>query len=100
MTPGMLATLVLDGAGRYALCSEHPESQLLEVTMPRLEVVSRSEAEFRTSGKARADAIREYIEFIDGLKGDQAGKLEAGGGETVRTVRHRLGECEIDYCGT
>ncbi len=60
--------------------------------MPLLEVVSRSEAELRTAGKARAEALRKYIDFIEGLKGDQAGKLEAGEGETTRTVRRRLGD--------
>ena len=60
--------------------------------MPQLEVVSRSEAELRTAGKARAEALREYIEFIERLKDGQAGKLQAQEGETLRTVRRRLGD--------
>ena len=60
--------------------------------MPTLEVVSRSDAELRTASKARAKALKEYIDFIEQLKGDQAGKLQAKGGETLRTVRRRLGD--------
>ena len=60
--------------------------------MPLLEVVSQSEAELKTTGKARADALREYIEFIEQLKGDQAGKLQPAEGETARAVRRRLGD--------
>jgi len=60
--------------------------------MPQLEVVPRSEAEFKTAGNARAEILLQYIEFIEGLKGDQAGKLEASAGETPRTVRRRLGD--------
>ena len=60
--------------------------------MPQLDIVSRSEAELSTAVKTRAKELRQYIEFIEGLKGDQAGKLEASGGETPRTVRRRLGD--------
>ena len=60
--------------------------------MPILAVVSKSEAELRTASAKRAEALRDYIEFIEGLKGDQAGKLEAGEGETTGTVRWRLGD--------
>lgn len=60
--------------------------------MPLLDVVSRSEAELKTARKARAEVLSQYIGFIEGLKGDQAGKLEASAGETPRTVRRRLGD--------
>ena len=60
--------------------------------MPTLEIVSRSDAVLRTAGMARAEALKEYIDFIEQLKGDQAGKLQAKGGETLRTVRRRLGD--------
>ena len=60
--------------------------------MPILEVVSRSEAELKTAVKARAEELRQYIEFIEGLNGDQAGRLKASEGETARTVRRRLGD--------
>ena len=60
--------------------------------MPLLEIVSRSEAEVKTAKKARAEELSQYIEFIEGLTGDQAGRLEASEGETQRTVRRRLGD--------
>ena len=60
--------------------------------MPLLEIVSRSEAELKTGGAKRREVLREYIEFIEGLKAGQAGRLEAGEGETPRTVRRRLGD--------
>ena len=60
--------------------------------MPQLEVVSRSEAELKTAGKARAEALREYIEFVEQLKDNQVGKLQAKQDETLRTVRRRLGD--------
>ena len=60
--------------------------------MPLLEVVSRSEAVLRTAGRARAKVLREYLDFIEGLNGDQAGKLQPRDGETPRAVRRRLGD--------
>ena len=60
--------------------------------MPQLDVISRSEAQLRTTSTARADSLREYIDFIDGLRSGQAGKLQAKKGETLRTVRRRLGD--------
>jgi L-aminopeptidase/D-esterase-like protein len=36
-----------------------------------------------------------YIEFIEKLEADQAGKLGAGEGETTETVRQRLGDASI-----
>ena len=60
--------------------------------MPQLDVVSMSEAKLRTAGKGRAEALREYIEFIEQLTSDQAGKLQPGPGETPRTTRRRLGD--------
>ncbi len=60
--------------------------------MPLLEIVSRSEAELRTTGTARAESLREYIDFINGLSSGQAGRLQAKKGETLRTVRRRLGD--------
>lgn len=60
--------------------------------MPQLEIVTMSEAKLRTTGNVRADVLREYIEFIEGLTSDQAGKLQPGQGETPRTTRRRLGD--------
>lgn len=60
--------------------------------MPQLEVVSKSEAELKTTGTARAEALREYIDFIEELSSGEAGRLQAKAGETLRTVRRRLGD--------
>jgi len=60
--------------------------------MPHLEVISRSEAELRTASAKRAEVLREYIGIIEKLQPDQAGKLEAGEGESTRTVTRRLGD--------
>jgi hypothetical protein len=60
--------------------------------MPLLEVVSKSEAELKSANNARAEVLQQYIAFIERLKSDQAGKLEASTGETPRTVRRRLGD--------
>ena len=60
--------------------------------MPQLEVVSRSEAELKTTGTARAEVLREYLNFIEGLGSGEAGRLQAKEGETLRTVRRRLGD--------
>jgi hypothetical protein len=60
--------------------------------MPQLEVVSKSEAELKTTGTARAEELREYIDFIEGLSSGEAGRLQAKSGETLRTVRRRLGD--------
>jgi hypothetical protein len=40
----------------------------------------------------RAQIVAEYLGYIDNLREGQAGKLEATDGETVATVRRRLGE--------
>ena len=60
--------------------------------MPTLEVVSRSDAELKMASKTRAKALKQYVDFIEQLKGDQAGKLKAKGSGTLRTVRRRLGD--------
>ena len=60
--------------------------------MPQLEMVSMSEAKLRTTGNVRGEVLREYIEFIERLTPDQAGKLQPGPGETPRTTRRRLGD--------
>ena len=60
--------------------------------MPLLELVPRSEAVLRTAGKARSEVLREYLDFIEALRGDEAGKLQPKAGETARAVRRRLGD--------
>ena len=59
--------------------------------MPEFELVPRQQAIVSSSAGARSDAIREYSQFIEQLGRDEAGKLTASDGETVATVRRRLG---------
>ena len=44
-----------------------------------------------SSTRNRSDTIREYTQFIEQLGRDEAGKLTPSDGETVATVRRRLG---------
>ena len=60
--------------------------------MPLLELVPRSDAMLWTAGKTRSEVLREYLDFIERLKGDQAGKLKLKDGKTALAVRQRLGD--------
>ena len=59
--------------------------------MPDFEVVPLQQAIASSSTRGRTDAIREYSQFIEQLGRDKAGKLTPSDGETVATVRRRLG---------
>ena len=59
--------------------------------MPEFEIVPRQQAIVSSSTPSRSDAIREYTQFIEQLGRDEAGKLTPLDGETVATVRRRLG---------
>ena len=59
--------------------------------MPEFEVIPRQQAMESSSTRARSDAIQEYAQFIEQLGRDEAGKLKPSDGETVATVRRRLG---------
>ena len=59
--------------------------------MPEFEVVPLQQAIASSSTRGRSDAIREYSQFIGQLGRDDAGKLTPSDGETVATVRRRLG---------
>ena len=60
--------------------------------MPEFELVSRGEAEARTASPGkRAQLVQEYVGYIGQLNESQSGKLRPGPGETVATVRRRLG---------
>ena len=59
--------------------------------MPEFELVSREEAMMTSSRPARADMIQEYVERIRSLSRDEAMKLTPSEGETVASVRRRLG---------
>ena len=59
--------------------------------MPKFEVVPRQQAMMSSSTRSRSDAIREYTQYIEQLGRDEAGKLTPSDGETIATVRRRLG---------
>ena len=59
--------------------------------MPEFELVPRQQAIVSSSPRDRSDVIRKYSQFIEHLGRDEAGKLTPSDGETVATVRRRLG---------
>ena len=59
--------------------------------MPEFELIPRQEAIASSSTRGRPDAIREYSQFLEQLGREEAGKLTPSEGETVATVRRRLG---------
>ena len=59
--------------------------------MPEFELVPRQQAIVSSSARARSDAIRKYTMYVEQLGSDEAGKLTPSDGETVATVRRRLG---------
>ena len=60
--------------------------------MPQFELVSREEAQARTASPGRrAQVVQEYLDYISQLQEGQSGKLQPSQGETVATVRRRLG---------
>jgi hypothetical protein len=59
--------------------------------MPEFELVPRQQAITSSSTRSRSDVIREYSQFIGQLGRDEAGKITPSDGETVATVRRRLG---------
>ena len=59
--------------------------------MPEFEVVPLQQAITSSSTRGRSDVIREYSQFIEQLGRDEAGKITPSDGETVATVRRRLG---------
>ncbi len=59
--------------------------------MPQFELLSAQEAAVRSSQSKRSKAIAEYIDYINRLGKDQAGRLSPASGESVIQVRRRLG---------
>ena len=59
--------------------------------MPEFEMVPLQQAIASSFTRGRSDVIREYSQFIDQLGREEAGKLTPSDGETVATVRRRLG---------
>ena len=60
--------------------------------MPDFELVPLDEARLQASLTGKRGAImKEYLGYINQLRGGQAGKLRAGEGETTAAIRRRLG---------
>ena len=45
----------------------------------------------KTASGKRAQITAEYVRYIEQLEDGEAGRLQAGEGETIATVRRRLG---------
>ena len=61
--------------------------------MPKFDLIPRSTAELATAtgrGK-RVEMMKEYLSYIEELKAGQAGRLTPSEGESVASVRRRLG---------
>ena len=58
--------------------------------MPHFETLPVGEAQLKSGTGRRAELIREYTSYIEGVGPGQAGRLEAATGETLTTVRRRL----------
>lgn len=58
--------------------------------MPRFDVVSMQEAVIRSATGVRAQMAKQYLEYIEKLGDNQAGKLQVNPDERIGTVRRRL----------
>ena len=60
--------------------------------MPKLDIVPIEEARGKSASEGkRAQILQEYLGYIDRLTKGQAGRLVPGDGETVSTIRRRIG---------
>lgn len=59
--------------------------------MPLFNLLTLDEAMVKLATKRRAEVAKEYLDYIGQLRKGQAGKLQAGDGETIAAVRRRLG---------
>ena len=59
--------------------------------MPTFDQVPLQEAMLKTSTSKTAQITQEYLGYIEQLPEGQAGRLQPGEGESVSTVRRRLG---------
>ena len=66
--------------------------------MPHFTKTSLEEAKRLTGGNKRQKALAEYIESIQRLSKGEAGKAVPSGGETLSTVRRRVGDA-ARMCG-
>jgi hypothetical protein len=58
--------------------------------MPDFAVVPLDEARMKTISGRQGQIVKQYSQYIDQLEGDKAGRLQAGPGEKVTTIRRRL----------
>ena len=59
--------------------------------MPTFDIVSIGEARANSATGKRAALLQEYIGYIQRVAPGEAGKLEAGEGETTQAIKRRLG---------
>ena len=59
--------------------------------MPKFDLIPMEEAKIKTARGKRAEVLREYLDHIGQLTKGQAGRLVPGEGETVSTIRRRIG---------
>lgn len=59
--------------------------------MPTFSTLPVAEARARSASGVRAALLQEYIGYIERVGPGEAGKLEAGEGETTQAIRRRLG---------
>lgn len=59
--------------------------------MPKFEAVPVAEAKMKTASGKRAQIIAEYVRYIGETEKGLAGRLQATEGESITTVRRRLG---------
>ena len=60
--------------------------------MPDFKVIPAAEAAAKTASTKRAQVLQEYVTYIRQLATGQAGSLRAASGESLSTVRRRLGD--------
>lgn len=58
--------------------------------MPTFSTLSVAEARARSATGKRAALLQEYVGYIEHVGPGEAGKLEAGEGETTQAIRRRL----------
>ncbi len=59
--------------------------------MPTFDQVPLQEAMLKTATRKTAQITQEYLGYIEQLPEDQAGRLQPDEGESVATIRRRLG---------
>ncbi len=59
--------------------------------MPIFDRVPLVEARMKTASGKRAQIIAEYVRYIEQLGDGEAGRLQAAEGESIATVRRRVG---------